>query len=615
MADILNRNNVDESFSEESLPVELLPEVFKDLKTTTVDATVKEIIESYLSKDIIEGIIEFPGQILRVEERRSNFQRSYLDNLGPEINRDFPRRYKVKVILIDDLKRTPEKFDETPEDKSRIDQYNDFLYIPSSFGNAEPMNVGDFVMVTYANLKAKTDGRILYKISGASHARGSVGRPEMRKAPNPNPRKAFEQKTNKPENQETELDLPIPETETKQNPPEPAPATPETKPSSLSDRPFKRAGWYSVSGSDAEFDAFKTAMTNRFPSWKTHIEDYNTDKTKRKNPNKNSIQFDMFNLDNEKKAKYHRAALSGKNGEDDVYIRALCDIIAAKESSMNYGWEMMYQADAHHDVDKQIGGEKTSYYLKEFGQYPIRYNVISAKAELTNVHHLKEFSDAYAENPNRAIRLEIKYATSAAGRYQILKGTWQDFSKGLIDFTPESQDESIYQILESHPMRTRGKDSKPNSSGVLFEGMPEKQREFNNASEEEKKNLRIKRIIELLKDGTEESIEKLSFSVSNIWTSIPGGIESSAKINYGGQNYTYSPKIFTVVYRKFLEDQKRPYNERKYTKRQEIFDEAIKELISLPEDKKLKSDAQLLKESKQKKAADPTPPTKPKEKK
>ena len=657
MADILNKKNVDESFSNESLAIETAaPEVYKDLKTTTVDATVKEIIENYLSKDIIEGIIEFPGQILRVEERRDRFQRSYLDNLGAEINRDFPRRYKVKVILIDDLKKTPEKFDETSEDKARIDQYNDFIYIPASFGNAEPMNVGDFVMVTYANLKAKTDGRILYKISGASHARGTVGRPEVKKVSNP--KKAFEQKKEKPEIQETDSSVKKPATETqdttKQDPPPPEPTTPDPKPDSLSIRPFKRVGWYSVSGSNDEFDAFKEAMTTRFPSWQTHIEDYNTDKTKRENQNATSIQIDMNNLDTTKKAAYERCGLSGKNGEDDVYLRALADIIASKESSINYGWDMMYQSNTHLSVDKQIAGQKTNYYLKEFGQYPVRYGVISADANALDVHKLNQFSDVYeakrkefilnkiistgktqqeaqasiaAGNIDQAILTEaatrakeavknlgIAYATSAAGRYQFLKGTWNDYSKGLNDFTPESQDLTIYEMLRRHPVKMRTpvklvktKNGKPqetiqtvDSAGALFEGDPEKLKEFNNADLTKKGDLRIKRIIELLKDGSEDAIEKLTYSLNNIWTSIPGGKESSSKIIYNKNAYTYTPKIFAAVYKKFLEDQKRPAGQRKFKDRQEIFNEAIKEM--------------LLQQEEQKKA-DATPPSKPDEKK
>jgi hypothetical protein len=64
-----------------------VPVPFVDIKTTTVDGAVRKIIEEFYKKDITKGVIEFPAQILRVEQRRGNFQKSYLDNLGRDINR------------------------------------------------------------------------------------------------------------------------------------------------------------------------------------------------------------------------------------------------------------------------------------------------------------------------------------------------------------------------------------------------------------------------------------------------------------------------------------------------------------------------------------------------
>lgn len=153
------------------------PRPYIDQKTTTLDGAVRKIVEEFYKKDMVSGITEFPAQILRVEQRRDKFEPSYLDNLGRDINRELTRRYKVKVVLVDDLRETPKTFDETREDRDLIDTYPDFLYIPYSFGNSEPMNVGDFVMITYGNLLSRQDGRIIYKISGASHVQGSVGRP------------------------------------------------------------------------------------------------------------------------------------------------------------------------------------------------------------------------------------------------------------------------------------------------------------------------------------------------------------------------------------------------------------------------------------------------------
>lgn len=59
------------------------------------------------------------------------------------------------------------------------------------------------------------------------------------------------------------------------------------------------------------------------------------------------------------------------------------------------------------------------------------------------------FFSSYANHPQQVIVLKSGLATSAAGRYQFLEGTWKNLRAklGLLDFTPANQDRGCIELL------------------------------------------------------------------------------------------------------------------------------------------------------------------------
>ena len=55
--------------------------------------------------------------------------------------------------------------------------------------------------------------------------------------------------------------------------------------------------------------------------------------------------------------------------------------------------------------------------------------------------------DSYADHPRQLVKLS-GYTTTAAGAYQILAGTWDEYRAGLPDFGPDSQDECAARLIK-----------------------------------------------------------------------------------------------------------------------------------------------------------------------
>jgi len=505
-----------------------------DLKLTSTDALTRRVIEDFYKKDFLAGVTEFPGQILRVEERREKFQPSTLDSFKKGITREITRRYKVKVAGIHDFKTPPITFDETDRDKKEIDSYPDFIYLPYSFGNVEPMNVGDFVIVTFANLKTYQGGRILYKLSGASHAHGSVGSPEKHVRRQQQPAKASFSKS--PSQAPA---VPVKTEDPKDNaapkPPviEPKPAEPE-KPPNKDDRTFvigektklyrklstKKDGTLYTAEEYAKIERdYKQGFKNASPRYVYNINNFVDRSDVRFDKNRQIIKIDFKDPINKK----YKRATKPNSSDDDIYIRALLDTIALRESGLNYGYGVVYQSIAH----KEDLGDT----LKEFSQHPKRPGSI-------------------VNSPG-----ENYGASDAAGRYQFLYRVWKSIEEKLKlpDFRPESQD-----LAGEHLLYDRIK-----KSDLL--------KILKSDSDEE-----FKKLFKVNTDG-----KKPYSNLSNCWTSLPGGLEVT-KLKYTGEKYKTgfydsTTNVFRHTFNVILEDQKlfSSSNETKFNSYQSVINQAI----------------------------------------
>ncbi|UIY28689.1 glycoside hydrolase family 104 protein [Neorhizobium galegae] len=82
--------------------------------------------------------------------------------------------------------------------------------------------------------------------------------------------------------------------------------------------------------------------------------------------------------------------------------------------------------------------------------------------------------------------------STAAGKYQFLKGTWDQYAKklGLKDFSPESQDLAAWELAKDSYKAETGED-----------------------------------LLSALKSGDAKTIANVGKTLAPIWTSLPGGIE------------------------------------------------------------------------------------------
>lgn len=151
-----------------------------DVKTTTVNGVLKQIITDYFLPNTVGGVNGFYGNVLQVIEEPSRFENgsgfSLLTSAGwlqRTLGQVFSsgqmeKRYKVRVPDIDYNKSNPFSVSDkkinacNEQQKNRLlEFYNEFTLSPDA--NTSPV-VGDIVFVTYGNLETRRDGVILYRV-------------------------------------------------------------------------------------------------------------------------------------------------------------------------------------------------------------------------------------------------------------------------------------------------------------------------------------------------------------------------------------------------------------------------------------------------------------------
>jgi|688.fasta_scaffold148840_3 predicted chitinase len=146
-----------------------------DTKTSTPQGMLKWIAENKIyNTDLLEGVSEFKGQVYRiVDPKLSNIKdNAYGTNFLKKLNVEH-LVCKVRIPEIHTHLPVPSTFDESKQDKSIIDLYQDFIYEPK-YGMVSPISVGDIVTCTFGNLKTFSDGKIVAKVSSASDGQGAV---------------------------------------------------------------------------------------------------------------------------------------------------------------------------------------------------------------------------------------------------------------------------------------------------------------------------------------------------------------------------------------------------------------------------------------------------------
>lgn len=128
--------------------------------TTTIDGFMKHLIEKEHRESYTKGKKLFEGIICRVPElyKDTNYEvQSIITAQETAMKR---RLYKVRVFDHDaPFSPAPKTFDGNEEDSAIINKLNNFE-APSDL----ILRVGDCVLVTYGNLKDRTDGRIVSRI-------------------------------------------------------------------------------------------------------------------------------------------------------------------------------------------------------------------------------------------------------------------------------------------------------------------------------------------------------------------------------------------------------------------------------------------------------------------
>lgn len=153
---------------------------FIDIKTTTVDGVVREIITDYYLPNIVDGVNGFYGSVIEVIDDPSKFENgsgfSLLTSakwLTAALGQIFSpgqmeKRYKVRVPNLNSNLTNPYStidkkiagLDQARKDKILL-HYNEFTLSPTV--NQTPV-LGDIVFVTYGNLQTRTDGVIMYRV-------------------------------------------------------------------------------------------------------------------------------------------------------------------------------------------------------------------------------------------------------------------------------------------------------------------------------------------------------------------------------------------------------------------------------------------------------------------
>lgn len=153
---------------------------FIDVKTTTVNGVLKQIVTDYYLPNIVDGVSGFYGNVIQVLEDPNTFENgsalSLLNSatwLQKTLGQTFSsgqmeKRYKVRVPDIDYNKSNPYSVEDkkinslTEQQKNNLlEFYNEYTLSPES--SLTPV-LGDVVFVTYGNLETRRDGVIKYRV-------------------------------------------------------------------------------------------------------------------------------------------------------------------------------------------------------------------------------------------------------------------------------------------------------------------------------------------------------------------------------------------------------------------------------------------------------------------
>ena len=147
---------------------EILNTFVLDVLTTTERGMMKAVFENFLKENPFDGVTTFVGQILRgTDDIDSTGGVDYLSLALGDATETIRQKCKVRVFDLHDLYPVPCTFGEFDEDELVIDAYPDAEYERKS-GDATQILEGDYVQVTFRDLKNHTHPVVLYKYASNS---------------------------------------------------------------------------------------------------------------------------------------------------------------------------------------------------------------------------------------------------------------------------------------------------------------------------------------------------------------------------------------------------------------------------------------------------------------
>lgn len=147
-----------------------------DVKNTTLQGTLRNLLNDYYSKNVLKGVNGFHGTVLRKELSFNNFDyspKNYTDlALGLA-----PVRYKVWIDgPLCQIYGSKRPSDDTPAGKTLINCLPDCTLSPQSFTDPiAGVEVGDQVWVTFDNTETYSNPVIAYKITQTPDGFGAYG--------------------------------------------------------------------------------------------------------------------------------------------------------------------------------------------------------------------------------------------------------------------------------------------------------------------------------------------------------------------------------------------------------------------------------------------------------
>lgn len=147
-----------------------------DIKNTTLQGTLRNLLNDYYSKNVLKGVNGFHGTVLRKELSFNNFDyspKNYTDlALGLA-----PVRYKVWIDgALCQIYGTKRPSDDEPAGRTLINCLPDCTLSPQSFTDPiAGVEVGDQVWVTFDNTETYSNPVIAYKITQTPDGFGAYG--------------------------------------------------------------------------------------------------------------------------------------------------------------------------------------------------------------------------------------------------------------------------------------------------------------------------------------------------------------------------------------------------------------------------------------------------------